>query len=336
MGERAAAVELHPAQVIVELRFTPEQVDGAIDAGIARRAAGADRPTFSAALREVLAGADGDGHRLDRAAAAREELHDLLGDRAAAATGPRVRWRSHAPFAFHVGEADVAGEADLRRVAWEVHRAFEQPLVAALPAVRPAIGAAVRCAGEAEMRRRALVALEQSRLLGEPFVVGREQELDLTCDLRCRRSTLLSEVALHLAAGRTAVLACAVDGVPQDAEPREDEAVARGVARVLEQRAGATLFTTAPRTFHAVVPWSAEHAVRAAEEVRAAAATYRGYFFNMDDIFWEYPELGATVRVSLGVASGTTGDPPEALLAAADEALLEAAATGDRVVATRV
>jgi hypothetical protein len=301
-----------------------------------RRAPVADRPTFSAALREVLAGADGDWDRLDRATEAREELHDLLGDRAAAATGARVRWQSHPPFAFHVGEADVAGEADLRRVAWQVHRAFEQPLAAGLPVLRPAIGAAVLCATEAEVRRRALVALEQSRLLGEPSVVGREQELDLTCDLRRRRSTLLSEVALHLAAGRTAVLACAVDGVPRDADPRESEAVARGVARVLEQHAGTTLFATTPRTFHAVVPWSAEHAVRAAEDVRAAVATYRGYFFNMDDIFWEFPALGDTVRVSLGVASGATGDAPAELVEAADEALAEAAATGDRVVATRV
>jgi len=105
---------------------------------------------------------------------------------------------------------------------------------------------------------------------------------------------------------------------------------------VLEQHAGTTLFATAPGTFHAVVPWSAEHAVRAAEDVRAAVATYRGYFFNMDDIFWEFPALGDTVRVSLGVASGTTGDAPAALVEAADEALAEAATTGDRVVATRV
>jgi hypothetical protein len=336
MGDGAGDGQRHAAQLVVDFRFATDHVDAAVDAGIAGRVPVTDPPSFSAALREVLAGSDEEWDRLDRATAARQALHDLLGARAAEALGTRARWQSCAPFPFHVGDLEVAGEAELRRLAWEVHRAFAEPLAASLPAIRPAIGGAVDCAGVAETRRSALAAVDQSRLLGEPSVIGRAHELDLLTDLRCRRSALLGEVALHLAAGRTSVIACAVDGMPPDADPREHEAVARGVARVLEQHAGATLFTTAAGSYHAVVPWSAEHAARAAEDVRTAVATYRGYFFNLDDICWEYPELGETVRVSLGVAAGFSGDDPAGLLDAADVALAEAAAAGDRVVVTGV
>jgi hypothetical protein len=336
MGDGTVDGQLHAAQLLVDFRFTADHVDAAVDAGIAAPAPAAEPPSFSATLREVLAGSAEEWDRLDRATAARQALHDLLGARAAEALGARARWQSCAPSPFHAGDVEVDGEAELRRLAWEVHRAFAEPLVGCLPAIRPAIGGAVDCAGFPEGRRRALTAIEQSRLLGEPYVIGRAHELDLLTDLRCRRSTLLAEVALHLAAGRTAVIACAVDGVPAHADPREQEAVARGVARVLEQHAGGTLFTTAPGAYHAVVPWPADQAARAAEDVRTAVATYRGYFFNMDDIFWQYPELGDTVRVSLGVAAGCTGDDPAGLLEAADAALDEAAAAGDRVVVTGV
>jgi PleD family two-component response regulator len=84
------------------------------------------------------------------------------------------------------------------------------------------------------------------------------------------------------------------------------------------------------------VPWPAEQATRTAEDVRAAVAAYRGYAFNLDDIIWEYPALGDTVRVSVGVASGAPGDDAAGLLAAADAALAEAAADGDRVVVASV
>ena len=336
MGERAVDGELHAAHLLVEFRFTAEQVDVAVDAGLAGSAPPPEAPSFSAALREVLAGSSEEWDRIDRSTAARHALHDLLGERAAAALGGRAAWQSCAPFSFHAGDAAVEGEAELRRLAWEVHRAFAEPLAGCLGVIRPAIGGAIDCAGFAEARRRALTAVEQSRLLGEPYVIGRAHEIDVLTDLRCRRSTLLSEVALHLAAGRTSVIACAVDGIPQNGDPRQDEAVARGVARVLEQHAGGTLFTTAPRSYHAVVPWPAELAARAAEDVRTAVAAYRGYFFNMDDIFWEYPELGDTVRVSLGVAAGSTGDDATGLLEAAEAALEVAAAAGDRVVVTSV
>jgi hypothetical protein len=336
MADGAGESELHAAHVVVEFRFAPEHVEAAIEAGLTPAAGTAGPPLFSDLLRALLAGPAEEWDEPASVDATRHALHELLGARADEALGGRAQWQSCSSFSSHAGEVAVASESQLRQLTWDVHRAFAEPLVPFLPTIRPAIGAAVVCAGLVEARRRAMTAVAQSRLLGEPCVIGRAQEIDLLTDLRCRRSTLLSEVVLHLAAGPASVLACAVDGVPPDAEPRQVEAVARGVARLLEQRAGTTLFTTAPRSFHAVVPWPAEQATRTAEDVRAAVAAYRGYAFNLDDIIWEYPALGDTVRVSVGVASGAPGDAAAGLLAAADAALAKAAADGDRVVVASV
>jgi len=335
MADGAVDTELHSAHVVVEFRFAPEHVDAASEAGLAPSARAAEPPLFSEILRELLPGPVEEWDELASTVATEQALHELLGARAADALG-EAQWQSCSSFSFHAGEIEVTSEAQLRQLIWEVHRAFAEPLAPYLEPIRPAIGGAVACAGFAEARRRALTAVAQSRLLGEPCVVGRAQELDLLTDLRCRRSTLVSEVALHLAAGPASVIACAVEGVPSDADPRQVEAVARGVAWVLEQHAGPTLFTTAPESFHAVVPWPARQAARAAEDVRAAVAAYRGYAFHIDDIVWSYPELDDTVRVSLGVACGASGDDAAGLLEAADAALADAAAAGDRVVVARV
>jgi hypothetical protein len=332
MADGAVDTELHPAHVMLEFRFTPEHVDAAIAAGLAPATRTGEPPLFAELLRDLLAGPADEPDQPAPVSATEQALHELLGARAAETLGGRARWLPPSSFAVHAGEVEVASESQLRQLTWELHHAFAEPLVPYLEPIRPAIGAAVACAGSTEARRRALTAVTQSRLLGEPCVVGRAQEIDLLTDLRCRRHTLLSEVGLHLAAGRTSVLACAVDGVPTEADPRHVEAVARGVAWLLEQHAGPTLFTTAPRSYHAVVPWAAEEATRAAEDVRAAVAGYRGYLFSLDDVVWSFPELGDSVRISLGVASGVTGDDPAGLLAAADTALAQAAAAGDRVV----